>query len=81
MNPAADDSVARTWSPASSRVSRTAASSGLSPGSIFPPGNVHGGLPSRRLPTRTPRWLVTIATATLGAEGLLSESVMSSILD
>jgi len=47
--------VTRTRSPVSSSVSCTAASSGDSPGSIFPPGNVHGGFPSRRLPTSTPR--------------------------
>lgn len=72
--------VARTSSPVSSRVSRTAASAGDSPGSIFPPGNVHGGAPSLRRPTSTPRRLVTTATATSGRPSVLASSVTSSIL-
>src|SRR6266536_937684 len=38
-------SPARIRSPVSSQVSRTAACSGLSPDSILPAGNVHGGFP------------------------------------
>src|SRR5258705_13590179 len=38
-------SPARIRSPVSSQVSRTAAGSGLSPDSILPAGNVHGGFP------------------------------------
>jgi hypothetical protein len=53
--------VARTRSPVSSSISRTAASSGDSLGSTFPPGETQGGVLSRRLPTRTPRRLVTTA--------------------
>ena len=73
--------VARTRSPVSSNVSRTAVSSCDSPGSIFPLGNVRGGVPSLRLPTRTPKWPVTIAAATAARAGTLADSVTPSILD
>lgn len=54
--------------------------SGLSPGSIFPPGNVHGGFPSRRLPTSTPRRLVTTAKATEGRCLIDDEEVQAQML-
>jgi hypothetical protein len=80
VHPLPDDSGCPERGRVSSNVSGTAVFSGDSPRLIFPPGNVHGGFPARRLPTGTPRPLVTIVKATAGRAGSLTKSVTPSIL-
>src|SRR5215471_15655317 len=71
-----------TVSPVSSRASRTAAVSGLSLGSILPPGRTHGGAPSstRRRASKTLPWRTMTATATARRSGSVVESLRVSVV-